>query len=280
MRTFLFVGAYLVLFFSYAHAQSGKRSLQKLWETDSTLKLPESVVYDEANNVLYVSNIDGDPGNKDGKGSIGKIDPSGKIINVDWVYGLNAPLGLSLHKGTLWVADIDRMVLIDTKTGTISSTIPVPGALFLNDVSVDKDGICYVTDMRGRKIYKIENNTPTVLVDSHSLKSPNGILWHKGELYVADAGSLYEVKKDNKLEKIAGGMHGSTDGIENVKGDDFIVSCWWGVVYYVPEHSEKEILLDTSSEGIRSADIGYDAKKKILYIPTFYRNTVAAYQLK
>ena len=36
-----------------------QHTLTKLWETDSALKVPESVLFDGENKVLYVSNIDG-----------------------------------------------------------------------------------------------------------------------------------------------------------------------------------------------------------------------------
>ncbi|HET6996453.1 MAG TPA: ATP/GTP-binding protein, partial [Chitinophagaceae bacterium] len=76
---------------------SQKHQLVKKWETDSVLKVPESVLYDAGNKVLYETNIDGtDPWGADGKGSVGKIGLDGKIIKVDWVSGLNAPKGMGL----------------------------------------------------------------------------------------------------------------------------------------------------------------------------------------
>src|SRR4051812_29691114 len=58
-----------------------QHSVTKLWETDTLLKVPESVLFDADNKVLYASNIDGtDPWGKDGKGSIAKIGLDGKII--------------------------------------------------------------------------------------------------------------------------------------------------------------------------------------------------------
>jgi hypothetical protein len=60
-------------------------SLVKKWQTDTLLKTPESVLYDAKGGILYVSNIDGAPDGKDGKGSIGKVGLDGKIIAVDWV---------------------------------------------------------------------------------------------------------------------------------------------------------------------------------------------------
>ena len=44
--------------------------------------------------------------------------------------------------------------------------------------------------------------------------------------------------------------------------------------------SEKQQLLDTRTQKINSADIGYDPKGKVVYVPTFFVNTVAAYELK
>jgi hypothetical protein len=84
----------------------------------------------------------------------------------------------------------------------------------------------------------------------------------------------------NQLTRVAEGMETSTDGIEHVTGNDFIVSSWVGVVYYIHADGTKETLLDTKSQKINSADIGYDARKKIVYVPTFAKNSIVAYQLK
>src|SRR5687767_9723717 len=81
-------------------------SLVKKWETDATLLTPESVLYDKANNVLYVSNINGQAGDKDGNGSIGRVSVTGKVEQAEWVKGLDAPKGLGLYKGMLYVADL------------------------------------------------------------------------------------------------------------------------------------------------------------------------------
>ncbi len=75
-------------------------------------------------------------------------------------------------------------------------------------------------------------------------------------------------------------MEGGTDGVENVTGKDFIVSCWVGSIWYVKADGSKEHLLDTRDQKINSADIGYDAKNRTVYVPTFWKNSIAAYQLK
>lgn len=259
---------------------TAQHQLVKLWETDTTLKVPESVLFDGKNNVLYVTNIDGQPWELDGKGSVGKVGLDGKIIAVDWVSGLQAPKGMGLHKNKLYVADLTELVVIDITTGTVIERIVVEGAGGLNDVSADENGTVYVTDSRARRVYEIKDSKASLLLDSSKLKGPNGILKHKGSLYVLDAGSMYRMENDGSLTKLAEGMEGGTDGIENVSGGDFLVSTWGGVVYYVNADGTKEVLLDGRPQKINSADIGYDAAKRIVYIPTFWKNSVVAYELK
>jgi DNA-binding beta-propeller fold protein YncE len=254
------------------------RSLVKKWETPATLKTPESVLFDPAGRVLYVANIDGkEPWTKDGAGSIGKVGLDGKVIAAEWVKGLEAPKGMALHGGKLYVADIDRMVVIDVAKGVIAQTIAVPGSQRLNDVTVDKAGVVYVSDMQGLKIYAIKNGQPSVFLEG--FKRPNGVLSVGDDFYVLDSGALLKFGKNKQRTTVVEGMDASTDGVEHVQGDEFIVSCWAGAVYHV-KGGEKTQLLDTRAQKVNSADIGYDAKGRIVYVPTFFVNTVVAYELK
>ena len=260
---------------------SQKHQLVKLWETDSVFKVPESVLFDGKSNTLFVTNIDGtDPWGKDGKGSVGKMGADGKNITVEWVTGLNCPKGMGLHNGKLYVADLTELVVIDVASAAIEKRIAVPGSDRLNDVSIDKKGVVYVSDSKAKKVFAIENEKADLILDSTSLKGPNGVLRHKDDLYVLDAGSMYKMNKDKSLTKITEGMDGGTDGIENIKGNEFIISCWAGTVWYVNEDGTKELLMDGRPDKKNSADIGFDAKSKTVFIPSFWRNTVAAYEVK
>jgi hypothetical protein len=185
---------------------------------------------------------------------------------------------MGLYKNKLYVSDLNEVVVIDIKKGTITEKITVPDAVFLNDITIDNKGTIYVSDSRTLKVHKIENGTVFLLVDK--LQGPNGLLAIKDGLLILDRGSLLKMTSDGQLSKLADGMDPATDGIEMIKEKEYIVSCWSGIVYYVYANGNKTTLLDTRNDKMNSADIGYDAKRKIVYVPTFYRNTVTAYQLK
>lgn len=271
---------YLALFFFYTAAvKSQNHQLVKKWETDSIFKVPESVLFNKASNVLYVSNIDGkDPWGADGVGSVGKMDADGKNIIVDWVTGLQAPKGMGLYKGKLYVADLKEIVVINIASGVIEKRIVIAGAVGLNDISIDRKGTIYVTDSKAKKLYQVKGENATILLDS--LKGPNGVLAHKKALYILDAGGLYKMNIDKTLTLITGGMEGGTDGVAIINGKDFIISTWAGVVFYVKADGSKQMLMDGRPIKINSADIGFDAKNNTVFVPTFWRNSVAAYEVK
>ena len=56
--------------------QQEQIKINKLWETAAVLKNPESVIYSPKQDILFVSNIDGKPNEKDQKGFISKVSPS------------------------------------------------------------------------------------------------------------------------------------------------------------------------------------------------------------
>ena len=264
--------------FSLVSINAQKATVQKLWATDTILKVPESVLVDDKENCLWVSNIDGAANGKDGKGSISKLSKTGTPINLDWITGLNAPKGMAKYKQELYVADLTELVVIDIKKGVIKNKIKVEGSVFLNDVTVNKNGAVFVSDSRTGKVHRYENNMVTIEVEN--LQGPNGLLSIDDQLLILDRGSLLSVTPGGTISKIMDGMDPSTDGIEKVAPNQYIVSCWNGIVYFVEAGSQKITLFDTRSEKINSADIGYDAKNKIIYVPTFLKNSVVAYQLQ
>ena len=268
----------MILIFSVClHAQR----LEKIWATDSTLKVPESVLLDEKNQKIFVSNIDGKgPWDKDGKGSIALLTLNGKILNAQWVSGLHAPKGMALYRDFLMVADVDSVVIIDVFKGKIIKKVYVEGAQGLNDITTDKLGNIFVSDTKTKKIFYIGLYKGDVKIYLEGLTAPNGLYFTDHTLHFVDAGSFYKLGKGKEKILIADGMTADTDGIEQIDEKNFLISCWSGVVWMVNVNGQKSVLLDTKSDGINAADIGFDQKNKILYVPTFWKNNVVAYQFK
>ena len=272
----LFIALCLICVVNVTKAQN----LNLLWSTDSTLRIPESVYHDEKTGKIYVSNIEGKGAwDKDGRGSISIITASGKILSPYWVTGLHAPKGMGMFQDFLLVADVDSVVIIEPTRAQIVKKIHIEGAQALNDLTVDKRGNIYVSDSKTKKIHMIDGLKLDVSLYVDGLKGPNGVLFVDRTLYYVDAGGFYKVAKDKQKILIVDGLEGGTDGIEQIDEENFLVSCWSGTIYHVNLKGEKKLLIDTRSGQINAADIGYDKKKKIVYVPTFYKNTVMAYQL-
>ena len=130
-----------------------------IWKLFGRLKkifeLPESVVYDSQNEVLYVSNITDHPFKKDGTGYISKIGLDGSIIEKKWIGKLNAPKGLTISKEKLFIADVDELVEVDIASGKITNKYKGYGSVCMNDVTADKYGNVYVGDTYTDTIYRL-----------------------------------------------------------------------------------------------------------------------------
>lgn len=276
MKKLVFTAFLLIAVYFQLSAQS----LSLLWTTDSTMRIPESVYHDEKTGKIYVSNIEGKGAwDKDGRGSISIITASGKILSPYWVTGLHAPKGMGMFQDFLIVADVDSVVIIEPTRAQVVKKIYIEGAQALNDLTVDKRGNIYVSDSKTKKIHMIDGLKLDVSLYIDGLKGPNGVLFVDRTLYYVDAGGFYKVTKDKQKVLIVDGLEGGTDGIEPIDEQNFLVSGWGGTIYHVNVKGEKKLLLDTRGQQINAADLGYDKKKKIVYVPTFYKNSVMAYQL-
>lgn len=268
----------LTLLFSLGVLSISAQTLTEKWTTEATLRVPESVLLDSKNNVLYVSSIDGSPDAKDGNGFISQVTLDGKIKNLKWATGLDAPKGMGIFNNNLYVADISRLVTIDTKTGKITESLEIDGAKFLNDVTVDKSGNVYVSDSNTGKIHIVKGNKAEVYFEGPEIKGVNGLLAVGNELYVVDfpSGGNYKLSADKKLTKFSATAEGA-DGVVPVGKDEYIVSSWHGEIAYVNSKGESKKLLDTREKKLSSADIEYDPSTKTVFVPTFNANTVMAY---
>jgi sugar lactone lactonase YvrE len=275
MKKFFTLSAFVLGLAGLVSAQK----LTPLWQTDTLLRTPESVLYDAKNKILYVANIDGKPDEKDGNGFISQVSLDGKIKNLEWVKGLDAPKGMGLSGNTLYVADITSVVIIDIVSGKIINRLEIQGSKFLNDITVDEKGNVYVSDTGTGKIHKISAGNIDLYFESKEFQSPNGLLALKEGLYIVDfgTGGFFKLGWDKKLTKVCDIASGG-DGIVRTGKDQFIVSSWYGEIYSVNKGAIQK-LQDTKEQKSNSADVAFNDHGKVLYVPTFFKNSVAAFTL-
>lgn len=144
----------------------------------------ESIVYDPSNQVLYASN------GKDYKpsvsGFISKISLDGEVEALKWVSNLSRPTGMALWDSILYVADVNSLVAINTKTGDVISKYKEPiNHSGLNDVTIDKNGVVYVSASFVHSIFKLNKDVfEPWKTDSEMLQWANGLCANSDKIIV------------------------------------------------------------------------------------------------
>lgn len=264
---------------------------KQIWELTG-VKTPESVVADLTSGVIYVSSIDGEKTAKDGNGFISQVSLDGRMIKADWVAGLDAPKGLALRKGKLFVADIDQLVEIDVKEGKVLKKHAAKDAKFLNDVAVSSDDQVFVSDTGTNTIWRLAEDKFEPWLQNDQLAGPNGLLVQGDQLIVAafgkigasgpeGPGPLLAVSlADKTIKPFADGKPlGNLDGLEALDATHFLLTDYMaGGLFTVDAETGKMDKLLALPSG--SADIAYVAASKTVLIPLMNDDKVVAYQLQ
>ena len=256
------------------------------WKTDN-LPSPESTVWDAKKEVIFISNQNYAV-EKDG-GSIGQLKLDGSVIAKEWVKGLNKPKGIVILGDTLYVSDVTELVEIDIPSASIKKRHPAKGAKFLNDVATDGTGAIYVSDMFNSSIYRFDPKGQfDIWMEGHNLENPNGILFHKGELYVAAWGPFTDGKplsapkghflkvnlKNKKFSRLTSAPLGNLDGIVAM-GEEFLLSDWVaGGVFLVSSKGVATKIIETEQS---AGDIAYLPEQDLILIPMAKQGQVLAY---
>lgn len=256
-----------------------------------SFKTPESVLYDEAGDRYLVANINGSPAGKDNNGFISAVSPEGRVDSLMWIAGgrdgvtLNAPKGMGIRGDTLFVTDIDELRMFDRATGRALGSTRVPGATFLNDVSVGADGSVWFTDSGFRADFSpsgtdaVWHRTPSggqlhKIASGTALGAPNGVLAESASAVVATFGSgeLYRVDMQGRRTNLPKPPKGQLDGLVRA-GNRYIVSSWEdsSIVSMAPGDSMYMVLVHPVAT---PADIGYDSKRERILIPVFNENRI------
>lgn len=260
-------------------ATEAKVTVTMKWITDHVFMRPESALYDAERDIIYVSNINGAPLEKDGNGFISRVKTDGTVVDLKWAEGLNAPKGMALTGGKLYVADVDRLVEIESSSGAISGAWDLKG-IFLNDVTVDSAGALYISDNMANLIHRFDKGESRVW-RAQGLGGPNGLYAENSRLLVAALGEgvvkaiAWPDGPVSDWVKLEVGL----DGIAPVGNGAYLVSVFDGAVYYISPAGAAQKILDTRPKNMQSADIGYIPQQKLLLVPTFGDNRLTAYEV-
>jgi hypothetical protein len=252
---------------------------------------PESVLYDGDSDVYLVSNINGEPLGADDNGFIAKVSPDGKISEPKWIDGakdnikLDAPKGMAIAGGVLYVSDINVVRQFDAKTGEPKGDIKIDGATFLNDIAAAPDGGVYVSDSGldakfastgTDAIYHISKDGKVhALIKDKTLGAPNGIAaGSDGSVWAVtfQSGEIYQINAKGKKVSPQKLPQGQLDGVVTLDNGEMLVSSWAGSSVFrgKPGGEWKAVVENVKSP----ADIGWDPKRKRLLIPSFQGNSV------
>jgi hypothetical protein len=239
---------------------------------------PESARWDSANNVWYVSNLGEAFGAEDQPGWITRLNADGTVADEKWIADLGTPVGMAILGGSLYVADSNAIKIIDIATATVTETINVPGAAFLNDVAAG-NGKIYVSDTFGNKIYEFTpgEQAAQLLVEGAELDFPNGLYVRQNELVIAalgefgndnDLGSLMTYAFDGGEITPLGTLEGRFDGVE-ADGQDLLITDFTGKLYSVKSTGEYTLIVDlVADHGFMSAaDLGWDPARRMVVMP-------------
>ena len=250
--------------------------LERQWVTDGFTN-PEGVAA-APDGTYFISNVAGTAADADGEGWISVMSADGALLTKKWAEGLDAPKGMVVHDGILYVADITTVRRYDIKTSEALPPLPVPGAKFLNDMTV-WHGHVLVSDSQSASIYTLTDEGFKIWAqDEEQLGGINGLLGDGDRLLVStmSTGSLLEVDKDKNWTEIASGMV-DADGIGIVPGG-YLVSAWRGEIYFVSNDGDVTSLLNTREEGIKQNDLSVFGD--LIIVPNWDPSTVSGWKLK
>lgn len=255
---------------------------------------PESVRYDPAQDVFFVSNMTGYGSAHDGNGYVTRMSAADPNVATVFAAGgrggvvLHAPKGMALQGDTLWVADIDALRGFDRRTGAPVGTIDLArlGAVLLNDVAAGPDGTLRVTDTGIQmsevgvihtgpdRIFAVgPGRAVTVAAAGPSLRQPNGIAWDAAgrrwivvsfDAFVGEIAAFGSGAGDTTRRVLHRARAGRLDGVEVLDDGAILFSSWADSSVHLLAGGRDVALVRAVPE---PADIGVDTRRRRLAIP-------------
>jgi hypothetical protein len=283
----------------YGSSDQGARHVRSI----TGFRDPESVLYDPAQDMYFVSNVAGFGSNKDDFGYIVRIPAANadalSIFVESGTNGvtLHAPKGMAIQGDTLWVTDIDVVRGFHRVTGQPVGTIDFSPhrptqlndiAAGPNELRVTDTGIWMVYEGNVHtgpdKIFAVGPGRSVQLVaGSLSMTLPNGIVWDStgnrwivvsfdrfaGEIAAmpATADSARVVLRDGR---------GQLDGVAVLPDGAIMFSSWADSSIHVLRNGRDVQVIREVPE---PADIGLDTRRRRVLIPLTVAGQVQIWEL-
>lgn len=252
---------------------------------------PESVLHDTSSDVYLVSNINGAPTAADGNGFISRLSPDGEVLELKWIDGeaegvtLNAPKGMAVSGGMLWVTDIDCVRMFDLAAGTPAGEVCVDGATFLNDLVAHPDGAGVLLTDSGLDptfapsgtdaLYHMTADGYAAVVRDPEFGAPNGVATTAdGSALVVTfmSGQVFSVTGLDEKEQVLAVEGAQLDGVEVLADGRVLVSNWATSCVHL---LDTDGTLTCAMPDLEApADIGFDANRGHVLVPLFNANEV------
>ncbi|GFO74727.1 hypothetical protein BPLS_P1593 [Bathymodiolus platifrons methanotrophic gill symbiont] len=198
---------------------------------------------------------------------------------------LNAPKGIEIHHGNLYVTDINQIQIFALPSGKQKASINIKGSTFLNGITSGNGNFVYVTDSdltagKGSyassgsdAIYKVwPNGKYELIIQDKNMGRPNGIIASGKELTVVSFGSgeVYRIDANNKRHAMPTPPKGGLDGLLKLDDGRLLISSWGASALYVLNNDNTYSILADSLDA--PADLGFDTKRQRVLIPLFKLN--------
>ncbi len=253
------------------------------------LASPQSIIADPGYGYL-VANANGEPGNRDNKGFISRLNEDGKLTNLHFIQGgnnttvLNAPTGMALVGEILYVADIDTIRGFSRTTGEPTSSVSMTRyhCDSLTGLTSNKTGQLFASDTKTNAIYQIDpdnNFSVSLVIQDEALSSPRGIAIHPRTGRLAgvslDGGKVFEITEQGTIKELLSNSFFSRRfrNLEGIAFDRFgsmyISDITAGKVWRIMANLKKQVIAEFL---VSPAGIGVDREKHLILVPYLYAN--------
>jgi len=193
-------------------------------------------------------------------------------------FKLNAPKGIVHDKTSLYITDIDRIVVVDIATGEKTDEIIFTDkTVFLNDIALLEENTLLVTATNQHDMYAVLiKSKETFNLSKKNMEGANGISVGIGKVYVCGfanklnkKGHLYQYDLETNTVSVIVDQIGHLDGLK-LHNDKLIVTDWGGDFnhgkIWEVDIDKKQATVISDHPGLKSPS-DFDIYKNMMLVP-------------